>query len=717
MHEAQSNAESGLEARQTLPAPAALAAATERMDQAAQRETRRLRMGAVVLALLIALAPPALQSYFGARAITQALQYAADSTADDTSALVSVRPDTWRHELNALQSLLEKARVHAAVSGAVLRDESGSVIAAAGGTVASAVFVRAAPVLDSGVQVATVTLHRNGTGLVAEVAHGAALGLVLGLLTWWLVARRALARLETTIGQLQRARIDAERAGRARTAFLATMSHEIRTPMNGVIGMTSLLQGTSLSPTQRHHVEVIRSSGDALLTVINDILEFTKIESADIALEPQRFQPESLAHDVLALLEPAANGNDVELACRVAPDMPEWVTADATRLRQVLVNIVANAVKFTKHGEVLVSVDCPAPERIRFTVRDTGIGMTAAQIATVFDPFVQADASTTRRFGGTGLGLTISRRLAQLMGGEVRIHSTPGQGSTVVVEIAAALAEAPPEAGPAASLDSLLGMRVLLVDDNQTNLEILQTLVRGWGMQPQALSDPRAALALLREGEAFDLAVLDFNMPHLDGAALARELRAVQPTMPMVLLSSSEGAPEAHGLFAARLHKPIRRRLLLETVLGVLGDDAAAHAAALSQTVPASLDAARERHALRVLVVEDNPVNAIVVRTMLERMGYSSDLAGSGVEAIEAMQRQGYDLVLMDMLMPEMDGLEATRRIRAMALVPQPRIVALTANVMQEDREACHNAGMDDFLAKPFTLVDLQRCLAAFART
>ena len=698
------------------PAPGFDAAAVADLDRAARVETRRLRRGALGLALLIALAPPVLQAYFGAQAIREALRIQGENMADDLSVLAGIKPETWRHERNALAALLEVSVKRKAIDGALLRDSHGSEIVVAGAPLNGVLFVRELPVLDSGVQVATLVVHRSSTMFSASVLQAALIGVLLGLATWWLVARVVLARLESTVAQLQRARVEAERAGRARTAFLATMSHEIRTPMNGVIGMTSLLLVTPLESAQRHYVDVIRSSGDALLTVINDILEFTKIESADVALEPQRFQAETVADDVLALLAPMANAKHLELACRAVPGVPEWVEADATRLRQVLVNIVANAIKFTEQGEVVVSVDCPAPGRLRYAVSDTGIGMSAEQMALVFDPFVQADVSTTRRFGGTGLGLAISRRLARLMGGDVGVRSALGQGSTFEIEIAAAAVDAPATPAPTAALDSLLGLRVLLVDDNRTNLEIVQTLVRGWGMRPHALTDPRAAVALLRAGEVFDLAVLDFNMPHLDGATLARELRALQPALPMILLSSSEGADEVHALFAARLHKPVRRRLLLETLLGVLGDDAAAHAAVLSQTLPASLDALREHQAMHVLVVEDNPVNAIVVRTMLERLGYSSDLAGSGVEAVQALQRQPYDLVFMDMLMPDMDGLEATRRIRALAPAAQPRIVALTANVMQEDREACRRAGMDGFLAKPITLVDLQRCLTEAAR-
>jgi signal transduction histidine kinase/DNA-binding response OmpR family regulator len=682
------------------------------LDRDARGDTRRLRRGAAALAMLIAVALPASRAIYGAQTLNDALRIEAATMADEFSALASRKPETWTFERNTLNAALNLPVLRGSVGGVVLRDSRSRELAAAGSPAARSLFSTDAPILDSGVTVATVTVHADGRALLAGVAKTAILGLLLGLATWWLVARVVLGRLETTVAQLQRARSEAERAGRARTAFLATMSHEIRTPMNGVIGMTSLLLDTPLSIAQRHYIDVIRSSGDSLLTVINDILEFTKVESADIELEPQRFQPETLAEDVLALLAVAASDKGVELACKVEPGLPEWLFADATRLRQVLVNIVANAVKFTLRGEVLVTVDCPAPGRLRYQVRDTGIGMSEEQMAAIFDPFVQADASTTRRFGGTGLGLAISRRLARLMKGEVRVQSELGRGALFEIEIAAQLTEAPTSLGQSATLDSLLGMRVLLVDDNHTNLEIVQAMVRGWGMLPHAVSDPRDAVALVQQGRVFDVAVLDFNMPHLDGVGLARALRTLQPALPMVLLSSSEGADEAAALFAARLNKPVRRRLLLQTLLGVLGDDAAAHAAALIQTTPAELDGMRATHSLRVLVVEDNPVNAIVVRTMLERLGYQSDLAGSGVEAVQALKRQPYDLVFMDMLMPEMDGLEATRQIRRLALDAQPCIVALTANVMKEDRKACRAAGMDRFLAKPVTLQDLQRCLS-----
>jgi len=491
---------------------------------------------------------------------------------------------------------------------------------------------------------------------------------------------------------------------------------------------------------------VIRSSGDALLTVINDILEFSKVESGLLSLEPQAFQPDVLVEDVLTLLSPAASRKRLELLCKLDPGVSAWVVADATRLRQVLVNIVGNAVKFTEAGEVLVNITCPSPGRLRYTVRDTGIGMSADQLRSIFDPFVQADASTTRRFGGTGLGLAISQRLVALMGGSISLASAPQQGSTFSVEIEASATAAPASAPLPIAFDSLLGKRVLLVDDHATNLEIVTTLATGWGMQAVAVDDPLRSIEAFGDGSGFDIAVLDFNMPGMNGAELARRLRLLRPDMPLLLLSSSDGADAANHLFAARLNKPVRRMQLLDALLTALsrapveadapeGADlsgrnggavasgrnrgAAAsgrnRGAAASGVVPLD-DAFARLSSTRVLVVEDNPVNALVVRTMLERLGFLSEHASSGLEALQAVRRQRYDLVLMDMLMPEMDGLEATRQIRATALEQQPYIVAFTANVMAEDQAACTAAGMNAFIGKPVRLSDLERCLAEFER-
>ena len=692
----------------------------DRVDATAGQSIARLRWGALLLALLITLSLPATRLFFDARTRMAALTVQAEGVADDLSIQASANPERWIYERNALLATLVNLRTRSGAQAVLLLDARGREIASAGEWLDARWLQHEATVLDSGVPAATLRVQGALAPTLVTAAWLVPISAALGAATWWLLASVALGSLSRAVAGLQSARAEAERAGRARTTFLATMSHEIRTPMNGVLGMTSLLLESPLNKVQRHYVEVIRSSGDSLLTVINDILEFSKVESGKLLLEPLPFQPETLADDVLTLLGPTAASKNLDLMCKVQPGVAPWMLADATRLRQVLLNVVGNALKFTDTGEVLVTIECPTDGRLRYSVRDTGIGMTQAQIDAVFEPFAQADASTTRRFGGTGLGLAISRRLAAAMGGAINVRAEPGSGSTFVIEIDCSRTAAPAHAAPPANLDSLLGLRVLLVDDNATNLEIVSTLAIGWGMKPTAFLRPDQALAGFGNGAGFDLAILDFNMPGTDGAELAAALRLVRPGLPMLLLSSSDGADAARHLFAARVNKPVQRLLLLDTLLTVMSRrfDAADTQPGMLATLPAPLQAQASRLSLlRVLVVEDNAVNAIVVRTMLERLGCLSEHAQSGHEAVAAVGRQAYDLIFMDLLMPEMNGMDATRQIRALALDAQPYIVAFTANVMAEDRAACKAAGMDAFLAKPVRLEDLEGCMSAFTRS